>query len=667
MSTTIHMSNNFTQGMVSRKARRLYSSELLASSASEMENVVPQTTGGFRIRPGLRLIYTLPSARKIVPICRSEDTYALVNMRTGEEAAFNVVHFSDRISADMTDVENNWKSPYIEPGSGDAWTAFTEAQMRLVRYAQTEKSLYLAERDHRPVVIELSGASESVEGFVPDDERGAYALDQEGHKLASKAIYDYDGLFTESGKYPSFVTVCAGRLWFANSRQKTQFLWASRPFDYDNFQDDEMYLTLDDSATLEQYLSSISQQGKVSRCFPRDRIDHTQGAEHEYSITDYNWNLGSVSEYDQNGQENPSAEYKVEKTVSTDTNSGYTMTTWSFYVKHSEYQTVHGQSEPTRIGYTWSFLETWYVAEELERTYVSDTTVTSDCAMHLEVGSDRNDSVAFIAVSGDIYVGSVSSEFMMERSIDATNAHISRIGSFGSDPKVQVAVGNNNIYYAETGRKGIRTVKYGYYGPEFSRISAKCPELFEARIREMFWQRVPHPHLYVILEDGTMAVLCEDGSGNVSAWAHWTFSNPDGQQKTIISGAVLDNENGQDVYLLDSDGHVYLLDDTLYEDDGEAIHCRVRGNFIDSAGASFYFKSAVRYCVDSIGTPFCIGQEGNELSPVDADTAQEHENDMVRIGAWNSGTDSFRWEITNESSLGSNFEILSVSIEMEVS
>ena len=78
MSSSI-LVNNFSSGILSKRARRLVDAQLYNNSATLMNNVVPVVTGGFRIRPSVKLITNVGIEYvRIIPFVISENEYYLL-------------------------------------------------------------------------------------------------------------------------------------------------------------------------------------------------------------------------------------------------------------------------------------------------------------------------------------------------------------------------------------------------------------------------------------------------------------------------------------------------------------------------------------------------------------------------------------------------------------
>lgn len=604
--------NNFTSGILGKMLRRQVSSDTYQNSAKKLENVVPLTTGGISIRPGLRCITALSGMERIIPFVLASDQYYIVAL------GINTIRIVQFASFNESSGASSFSSPYD-----------TVSKINQIWFTQNYERLVLTQNQTIPQIITNSDNAFQIADISLDAQTEEYQEDDEGNKTYIQ--YDYDGLFTTAGKYPAKCSFCNERLWLASTIENPYRLWASRPFAWNNFQQTERYMTIDNSSTVEEYLNSINGSGTTV----------------EY----YNETGKLVDEED--------AVKKVEITVSVDPN-GYKTTVTTEYTRSES----AGDAE-----IVWVFSKSETKVEQYTKpkvTWLSD--ITDECAMALEPGSDRNDRVSWLAASNHIFYGTMSNEYIMDSSISPQNQYSARIASYGSDGDVQNVVGNTLIYYVVSGKKKIRTLGYGSTEPVYGLCTYLAQDMFESGIKRLAWQRVPEPRLYCVMNDGTLMVMVDSGNGTPAAWCHW--STDVGLIKDI---AVLDTENGQDVYLLvDVSGTAYLmvLENNLYYDEyyptstettSAPIECDVVLNPVDGGATINRYKSTGVYYVDSLGTEYSIGQEGVKVESVQTPVDEL----LTRVNAYNRPGTNFCIEIKNAEK--KDFKILCVATEVEVS
>lgn len=610
MSSSI-LVNNFSSGILSKKARRLVDAQLYNNSATLMNNVVPVVTGGFRIRPSVKLITNVGIEYvRIIPFVISENEYYLLAFKP---KILNILSFSAASSIIKND--NNFFTTEYE----------NREDILALKYAQDFERIILVNKNHTPFVITKTDLGFSAKNIELETKTSKYSKDANGNKTYN--VYNYEGLFTSKGQYPSCVTFCSNRLWFASSVNNPFRLWASRPFEWNNFQEVDYYETLDSTTTVDDYLEAISGETQKVQYF----IDEAGTEE----VNDEKL-----------------ANYKIITAKSADLTTGFTMITKTIYKKTKSVSTEQ---------IVWTYLSTKTETKSFDDAKtIWKEVITSECSMHLDVGSSNNDTICWINTNENIYVGTSSSEYYMSKDINAQNCSIQKISSYGSELSTEVESGNSSIFYVQTGGKSVRSLSYSAYeGTKNSDITFLCSDIFVSKIKEIYWQRVPEQRMYCVMNDGTLNVLINDG-GNISAWAIWQLNT----SLKIISMAVLDTENGQDAYVLLDNGDLCLLDKSDFKDItsegvGE-IKCAVVSNYIDSSSTINLKKKVVKYWVDSMGTSFKICQEGKTPS-----APRIIDNTLTMCSNYTTPTESFSFRIENNGI--SNFIILALVLELEVS
>lgn len=614
--------NNFTSGIVSKMARRMVGTQIYNNSASTMENVVPLITGGFKIRQGLRFVKQLHDKFcRIIPFVISEDEYYIIAL---EPLSLCVFKFSDYLTIDQQSFKQ-FDTPYQ-----------SVKEINEIQYAQDFERVILAHKNYIPKVIERKLISTPDSAVI-----GINYIDFELKKTTNKYYYDvnknktyidyqYQGLFTTKGNYPSCVTFCSNRLYFACSDNNKQRFWASRPFEYNNFQFEEYYETIDSQATAKEYFDSITGQTASTEYYTDENCTNRVGSETE-------------------------ANYKLVVSKSSDKTSGYTIITRSKYKKKVD------PARPESI--VWEFIETTQETKQINAAQTKwKTVITPDCAFMEDVGSDRNDTICWIATKENIYIGTTSTEYCIQSNADAQNHPIKNVSSYGSAKISQPVSGNSNIFYIQTGKKILRSLSYNYYdGTVNKEITTLCRELFDSKIKHIYWQRVPNQRLYCLMENGEVNVLLNDG-GNISAWTKFLVSD----EINIISLSVIDTERGQDVYALLSNGSICVFEDDWFMDQysdtiESAIRCRVVTNYIDSSDIIASTKRSQKAFIDSIGTRYQVGQKGVELS-----NPRTYDSELTMISISSRATENVSYEIRNLDEK-EDFVVLALIIELEVS
>ena len=633
--------NNFSAGMISKALRRMVSSEIYGYSAYKMQNVYPLSTGGFIIRDGLKQLSDVTSLgiKRLIPFCISEKEHYIVGISTN---ALYIITYDNSFNLTIS-------SPYLDGIN------YLEDEIESIGFAQDYERLILVHENHAPIVVSRllnddNTVSISVSPIVLNDINVQY---EEDKIVANK--FNYEGLFTENN-FPSCVAFISGRLWFASSKENPYKLWASRPFEYNNFQDVEDYKAYQNSDNLNDITTALTGETKkieYSTEKPEILTKEVQLSDGTKKQVEYKIQI----EHGTKVESENDASWKLE-TEYTSNNGIYTLTSYSLYEKKN----IDGEVTSGNSWY-WSFYKSVSDAKITEsKNYVWKQTITSDCAFVLEVGSDRNDRIQWIAESNNIYVGTSSSEYVIESNINALNPYITKVASFGSASNTNSCQGNNKIYHIQSGNKIIRSLKYSYYyqQQEYANITMYTQDLFESGIKYIMWQRVLEQRLYAVLNNGDLCIMCDTG---VNAWSYHKIKN-----SKFESIAIMDDETGQSIFALikTNANKIFIckFEKDLYYDLDEhyKIDAEVISNTINSTQTMSAIKNVVRYAVDSLGTPFEISQEG--IGKYES-RYPSSEDETVKVNLYTKNTTDLRFSIRNIEN--EPFRVLAIEQEVEVS
>lgn len=615
--------NDFRYGMVSEYMRRRTDIALYQKSASLIENAVPIRTGGVRLRPGMVRDLDLSGikAERIIPFVISVREHYLLVLCAGKLYIYGLS-----------------LSGAYENISGEGFnTGYTSSEIQEVQVAHNNERAILVQRNHPPIVVEKGSTGGWNAGtIVLDTSTSAYnyTYDEDGNESKSSVEYDYEGLFTRNN-FPSVAAFHGSRLWLGAPTEHPFRMWASKPFEYRNFQTEDYYNYLDESVSVEQYLDAIQGSSETSELLE-------DGA--------YCW--------------------RVSKTVNA--SAGTVSMVSAVYMWDAEEQDIgelvgHREYDPETD--TWGDIvldnSSWtYTYMYTKPVYKLDTVVREDSAMMLDMASDRDETISWLASNGElIFVGTASSEWAMPSSINALTQTITKIASYGSAPFLQSCYGVKNIFYVQSGGQLLRSI---YTDEEsssaaFQELTFQCSDILSAGVREMAWQRVPEPRLYCILKDGTMAVLCYDKDYDVNAWCVWKTEG-----YSYKSIAIIDNEQGQEVFILAtraSDGAIVLvhLEDGVYKDDGSVdVIARIATNNLDTAQTMLFTKKSFRVAADSMHTRFKARMNSRSQA-----VSSDYSRDLVVLWNWTQPTNNgLRAEF--ESYPGEDMTLLAVMVETEV-
>lgn len=613
--------NDFRGGMVSEKMRRRVDLQNYSMSASLIRNAVPLRTGGLTLRPGLKL-YDLDAS---ISSKSRVFTYTI-----DADESYSVIVVPNRIYIYGPDGNGGIKNVYQD----GHYAPYLEDELSEIVCTQNYECMVLCQRNHPPYVIQRSSkkvSSDNLLGFSVEEivlKTTTDASEEEGESY----FWDYDGLFTKKD-YPATCAFMAERLWFMGSNDHPYRMWASRPFDYFNFQDMDYYKYLDESQTSEQYVKALSEYGSRSEMIASDstiyfKDSKTVSAEGYVTITQGIAETGT-GVYIDTTDPRLTAELLKKYDLYDDSGNAVNPKTEAFYY-----------TKP---------VEKW------------DTVVRADCSLELDMSSDRNERISWMAYAGSyMYIGTFSSEWAIPSSVDATNVSNSKVSSFGSSLYRQCAYGANTIFYIQSGAKRIRAIAESSDGTMFTEPTYQAEDIFSEHggIKEISWQRVPSPRLYATLKDGDMAVLSYDAYYGMNAWCVWH------SEYKILSTSIRDTEDGQEaVCLIEAqDGSVMIgifEEGRLY--DGELpFTAELVTNNIDSTSTLSYKKYPYNVFVDSMQTEFTASQKG---IPIQA--SRNYEKDMVKLSLNGRPTDE-GLRISIRSKEGKPFTLLALIVEVEV-
>lgn len=582
---------DFRGGMIDSRMRRRTDLQGYYNSASLIENAVPTRAGGLKLRPGLARFSSVIGAERIIPFTKSVDESFIIAL-------------SDK-SLQMYGIGTDGMLKLLDERS--IKTEYGKEDIPDIQFSQNYERIVLAHKKHKPFTLQYKDGGISYGELELDKVANTYRVDGKEERVD----YEYSELLKTDGDYPSCVAFMSQRLWLMSTANKPYKLWASRPFEFNDFQTEDLIQSVQEGTTTEQYLKAIKGSSTTTEDLPN-----------------------GTSEY-------PSArKRKTEIKVSAD----------GYYTKTVTYYDAEGSVLASNTDAT-SYTTPVYGWESIAR---------EDCAMELETSSDRDEKVQWIGYAGNgLYVGTASSEWIIPIDASAINASITKIGSYGS-AEYQCVYGANSIFYLQSGRKRIRAINIVSDGVSFSEPSYQCESVLKAGIKEMHWQRVPEPRLYCVLYDGSIAVLSYDSDYGINAWCIWKFP-----AHKILSMSIMDTSEGQvPVVLAETDTkfkYLYRLDENALSDDGEPFKATIVTNNIEGDGTIPYTKKVSNIYVDSYRTEFrAKSNTGASLTPRDFD------KDLIKMDVYSSSTfDGMK--MTIESVEGKPFEILAIAVELEVS
>ena len=515
MSNVIY--NNFTAGLVTPKLAGNYSSQVYHNGCAVLENFAVMLQGGITRRPPLEAGFQVPGESRIIPFIISADEAYILVLTIEQSGGTTVGRFYLKGMEDgQWTTKGSGSSPYT-----------TKEELAEVQFAQSADVLYLAQPDHRPqklyyddsaqpAVWQMSGVNARLTRY--QDTSGAWLtfdpLDE--YEDSGTATIDSGGhIFRTAGRFPAVVAFVANRLWFACSDSHVNRYWASRPYDHEKFEFFKMVKVVDDTLTAEELIGMIT--------------------------TD---------------------EYSDQKTYALGdriNRGGYIYECISAIVTAETWNPAH-----------WKMIG----SADVEAKYKYQDTVTEDCGIRNDACG--NDAIRWISAKNNIIVGTASGEYVIPGTVNGINFRIDDLSSFGSAKDAQAVQANGEVIYIQCGARRLRSITASADGFSSLDLTYQCDRLLAEHggAVRMAWRRVPDPTLYVVLGDGTLAVLFYERNYGLCAWAHWSFLKAqDSSELALIRDVVvIDTPVGQEAYLLVKRGGDYTVEHISSVDASESIN-----------------------------------------------------------------------------------------------
>lgn len=167
-----------------------------------------------------------------------------------------------------------------------------------------------------------------------------------------------------------------------------------------------------------------------------------------------------------------------------------------------------------------------------------------DSALHLTLATDNQSRICWVCPTRSLLVGTTESEWTLSAAdggtITPTNASFARQSSVGSEIMTAQGV-ENTVFYVQRGGKRLREISYKLTADGFTSTdtSLLSEHLFAAGVRVYAVQRGTDTRLWVLMRDGTLAVLTTNAEQQVTAWQRMAL-----QGRKILNLATLTSRAG---------------------------------------------------------------------------------------------------------------------------
>ena len=525
---------NFAGGEVSKNLYGRIDLPLYQKSVSRLENfsILPQ--GGITRRSGTKRIGKLKGEARLIPF--------IVN---------SAVSFLFEFGAEYIRI---WKNGELLTHSGYPieflptadLPLYKSAELGAVQYVQTFDRMYLTHRHYRPYVITWQGG----ESFT----LGTLNITGNAHQLP----------FQAPDEYPACVALFSSRLFLASTTKQPQRIWASKVFEYENF------------TYFDTVVSSSTQLKKADlRVFSAKA---TKGSATLTNLTKDFTGIKNITDYYVSGHKGVPDGTKVVSVTSD------TMTLTNAVTEDKEDMTlsIHLWKNPESPA-----------SEDYQQIEKINTVTTPAHAFYLEVASDKNDAIKWLACAKDLIVGTECSEWVIPEGVNAQQTQVQLQSRYGVSDRQAALIGKNVIYIGQGGH----TVRD--YSFEFQERSYKSIDITQAASHLLadsaavdfdYTNTGAAPRVFVSRADGTVCVLLYDRDIGVAAWSRIILKSG-----KITNIATIPGEGGYDeLYLsVERDGTYYLERLTEEAAGGQFVYLDSYSEYTRETDASEYRMASV--------------------------------------------------------------------------
>lgn len=169
-----------------------------------------------------------------------------------------------------------------------------------------------------------------------------------------------------------------------------------------------------------------------------------------------------------------------------------------------------------------------------------------DDALHLTLSSDDQSCICWLCAARQLLIGTADSEWVLGSgegaAITANTASFHRQSSVGSERLPAQSVENTALFVQRGGRR-LREISYKLEADGFTATdtSLLAEHLLRAGVQEFCVQRAGDAYVWVLMKDGSVAVLTLNPAQQVTAWQRMEFP-----QRRVLHLAALPDAEGRD-------------------------------------------------------------------------------------------------------------------------
>lgn len=530
----------FQMGEISEKLSCRFDLPVYAQGASQLENWMPFSQGGVTLRPGMEHIGLTKTTAKTM----------LVAFIISDVVSY-ILEFGNlyiRI----------WRNNSM---IGEQATPYSTSQLMEMQYCQVGNSLVIVHRSHPVKELKQTGIGSFTFGDLPFDGQqwtagtayssgtvvfnagnlyycliagasGSTAPTGESQAFVDNTVtwrWLQTAPFRTAGNYPGCIAYFNGRLWMASTLNEPKIVWASKPFEYGNFLKFEVVVYKNrQMKDPENYYFRATALNGTSLTTTTDPRTFAQVGQYLCGpIT----GIEGVTEGD-----DIYVRYVPVGTKITEVGATYIVVS-------------NPEGLPIVLGggskyYTAS----WW--EDTTRPVYEDVEIRTDIigegsAIELEVNSDQQEAITFLAASRVLIMGTISSEWIIPPGITATNVQAQMQTRIGSAP-IQGLMFDNAIVFVQGNKRKVREYLYqadqeSYKSPD---LTFHADHILGPGAVEFDYVQTPSPSLYFVRSDGVLSVFIYNKQYGTQAWCRFTSGD------SIESVAVIPGIEGDDVYFV---------------------------------------------------------------------------------------------------------------------
>ncbi len=165
-----------------------------------------------------------------------------------------------------------------------------------------------------------------------------------------------------------------------------------------------------------------------------------------------------------------------------------------------------------------------------------------DDALHLTIASDNQSEICWICPARELLLGTTDGEWVLSASsgtaLTASTAGFHRQSSVGSAGMPPLAV-ENTVLFIQRGAKRLREISYKLEADGFTATDSSllAEHLLRAGVQEWCVQRGSNFYIWVLMQDGKVAVLTLNPEQNITAWQRMEFNGRRVVQIAALPGA----------------------------------------------------------------------------------------------------------------------------------